>query len=42
MSPEFSARQPNNRYTNNKGGCRMFTILRRPKSSDILLALIPA
>jgi hypothetical protein len=30
------------RYTNNKGGSRMFVILRRPNQSDILLAFVPA
>ena len=31
-----------NRYTNNKGGCRMIIILRRPCLSNILLAFDPA
>jgi len=31
-----------NRYTNNKGGCRMIVILRRPCLSNILLAFDPA
>jgi hypothetical protein len=30
------------RYTNNKGGCRMIIILRRPCLRDILLAFVPA
>jgi hypothetical protein len=29
-------------YTNNKGGCRMSIILRRPCLNDILLAFDPA